>query len=90
VLSATGSFPPEFIHAVEVGEDSGRLTESLGIVARQYQDESRRALAMLTQFAGYIVWAAVAFLIILLIFRLAGNYIGAINDAVNMTMPGKR
>jgi type IV pilus assembly protein PilC len=90
VLSATGSFPSEFIHAIEVGEDSGRLTESLGIVARQYQDESRRALAILTQFAGYAVWGAVALLIILLIFKLFGNYVGTINQAVEMTMPGRR
>ncbi|MCC7083709.1 MAG: type II secretion system F family protein [Pirellulales bacterium] len=90
VLAATHVFPSEFIHAVQVGEESGRLTESLGVVARQYQDESRRALAILTQFAGYAVWAVVAVLIILLIFRLFGSYVGAINQAVEMTMPHRK
>jgi type IV pilus assembly protein PilC len=90
VLAATGAFPIEFIHAVQVGEESGRLSESMGILAQQYQDESRRALAILTQFAGYGVWAAVALLIILLIFKLFGTYVGAINQAVDMTLPKKR
>jgi type II secretory pathway component PulF len=85
VLASTGAFPVEFIHAVQVGEESGRLTESLAIIARQYQEESRRSLAILTQFAGYVVWAAVAVLIILMIFRLFGTYVGAINQAVEWT-----
>jgi type II secretory pathway component PulF len=90
VLAATGAFPVEFIHAVQVGEESGRLTESLGILARQYQDESRRALAILTQFAGYGVWAAVATMIILLILKLAGGYVGMLNQAVEDTLPHRR
>lgn len=90
VLAATGAFPTEFIHAVQVGEESGRLSESMGILAEQYQDESRRALAILTQIAGYVVWAMVAVVIIVMIFKLFGTYVGAINDAVEMTLPKKR
>ncbi len=79
-LADTGAFPIEFIHAVQVGEESGRLTESLEILARQYQEESRRSLSILTQFAGYAVWAAVALVIILIIFRLFGRYLGTMHE----------
>lgn len=80
VLADTGVFPIEFINAVQVGEESGRLTESLGILANQYQDEARRSLAVLTQFAGYGVWGAVAAFIIFLIFRIFLQYTGMIYD----------
>lgn len=82
-LAATGEFPRDFLDAVEVGEDSGRLVESMRTLSKQYQEEARAAMAMLTVIGGFLVWCMVAGLIIMLIFRLAGFYIGTINDAVN-------
>jgi type II secretory pathway component PulF len=83
-LTKTGVFPVEFLNAVQVGEDSGRLSETMEIIARQQLDAARRAMAVLTKAAGYGVWLLVAGLIIMLIFRLAGVYLGNLNQALNM------
>ena len=83
-LSSTASYPRDFLDTIEVGEESGRLSESLGKLADQYEDESRAAIAILTQMLGFLVWLLVAGLIILMIFRLASFYLGTINDALNM------
>jgi len=81
-LAATGEYPHEFLEALEVGERSGRLPESMAILARQYQQRAQTALATLTTLAGFGVWACVAVLIIMLIFRIFFFYLGAINDAL--------
>jgi type IV pilus assembly protein PilC len=80
-MSATGVFPPDFLDAMEVGERSGRLTETLNNLSDQYQDQAHRAMAMLTTIAGFLVWALVAGLIVLVIFRLFGFYIGQLKAA---------
>ena len=81
-FSATGRFPPDFLDALEVGEHSGQLVESMGVLARQYHDQARSALATLTTVAGFAVWMLVAALIIVLIFRIFLFYLGAITDAL--------
>ena len=77
-----GGYPPDFLDTLAVGEQSGKVVESMGLLARQYQDRARAALAVLTIFAGWAVWAAIAILIIALIFRIFSFYLGAINDAM--------
>lgn len=81
-MSATGVFPRDFLDAVDIGERSGRLPESLGLLSQQYQDQARRALATLTTLAGFAVWALVATFIILMIFRIFSFYLNTINEAV--------
>lgn len=82
-LAATRAYPREFIDALEVGERSGKLPETMGILARQYQDQARRAMAVLTMLAGFLVWALVAAMIIFMIIRLFMTmYLGPIQDAL--------
>ncbi|HEX4128965.1 MAG TPA: type II secretion system F family protein [Pirellulales bacterium] len=83
-LSVTGVFPADFLDAIEVGERSGRLPETMNTLSRQYQDQSQRALMALTTIAGFLVWALVATLIVFVIFRLFSFYIGQINEAGKM------
>jgi type IV pilus assembly protein PilC len=80
-LSATGVFPADFLDALEVGERSGRLTETLHTLSDQYQDQAQRALAALTTIAGFLVWAMVAGLIVLVIFRLFSFYVSQLQAA---------
>lgn len=82
-LSAAGVFPNDFLDALEVGERSGRLPETMATLSEQYRDRAHRAMAALTQIAGFLVWAVVATLIVFVIFRLASFYIGQINEAAN-------
>jgi type II secretory pathway component PulF len=77
-----GGFPHDFLDALAVAEQSGKLVESLGLLSRQYEERARAALATLTKLAGFAVWAAIAALIVVLIFRLFGFYIGQIYQAM--------
>ena len=79
-----GCFPPDFLDAVDVGEHSGRLVESMAHLSRQYQEQARAALSTLTMVAGFAVWGLVAILLVCLIFRFALVYINMLNNAANM------
>jgi type II secretory pathway component PulF len=81
-LGISGAFPQQFIDALQVAEESGETVESMGRLSDRYREESEAALHMLTVIAGFAVWVIVAVLITLLIFRLAGFYLGAINSAL--------
>lgn len=81
-LADTKAFPRTFLDSVRVGEESGRLPETLAIVSEQYQDQAKRAMAAMTVIGGFLVWGLVAMLIIMVIFRIASFYIGTINSAL--------
>jgi type II secretory pathway component PulF len=81
-FSSAGCFPTDFLDAIAVGEQSGELVESMGRLSRLYQDQARTALAALNVLAGFAVYAAVALVIILLIFRLAGFYLGTLKEVL--------
>lgn len=79
---ATGAFPLGFLDAVQVGEESGQLVESMGNISAQYQEEAKLALNTLTALLGLAVFALIAGIIIFFIFRVFGFYMGVINDAL--------
>jgi type IV pilus assembly protein PilC len=83
-LASTAHYPRDFLDIIEVGEQSGRLPEALGKLANQYEDETRSAMAILTKALGFLVWLMVALIIIMMIFRIAGFYIGVLNEATRM------
>jgi len=83
-FAATGAFPADFIEALEVAEESGAVVESMERLSKRYEEEAESALHILTMVAGFVVWLLVAGLIILMIFRIAGFYVGTINDALKM------
>ncbi len=76
-------FPNDFLDTLQVGEESGSIVESMAHLSRQYREQSRVALAALTMFAGIAIWAMVAVVIIVLIFRLFFFYLGVLNGALN-------
>jgi hypothetical protein len=69
------------------GRGVGRVSERHDrrlIVYRRQHVQARRALAVLTVAAGFAVWALVAILIIIMIFRIFTEmYLKPINDALN-------
>jgi len=77
-----GSYPTEFLDGLSVGEQTGKLDESMATLSGQYQERARVALSVLTVLAGLAVWGLVALVIIVLIFRLFGFYLGTIQDAL--------
>jgi len=76
----TRAFTPHFLDAVQVGEESGRLVESMQVLSRQYREQAEAAFRALTVLGGFAVWMLVAAIIIFLIFRLAMFYIGTLNS----------
>lgn len=76
-------FPEKFLSAVGVGEESGRLPEMFRHQGEEYDDEARRRLAWLTRFISWLVWLAVAGVIITCIFQIFLNvYLGNIQRAL--------
>ena len=84
VFRPTGLLPKDFLDCLAISEHSGKLVESLAILGRQQQDAARRALARLAMAAGYLVWALVAGLIVIVIFRLYSFYLGTIFEAAGI------
>jgi type IV pilus assembly protein PilC len=79
-FSRSGAFPTDFIDALQVAEESGQIVESTDRLSHRYQEEAEMALQTLTKLAGFAVWAIVAAMITLMIFRLAGFYLNTINS----------
>ncbi len=75
---AAGGYPTDFLDTLAVGEQSGKISESMGVLAKQYQERARMAMAALAIAAGWIVWAVIAAFIIVLIFRVASFYVNTI------------
>jgi type II secretory pathway component PulF len=84
-LGRTGSFPADFLDALAVGEESGQDVESMERLSSRYESEAETAIKALAVILGVMVAALVMGIIIYMIFRLAGFYIGTINEAVEMT-----
>ena len=77
-----GGYPLEFLDALAVAEESGKVVEAMAVLSRQYRERARMAIGMLTMVAGGLVWAVVGAIIIVLIFRLARTYFARLNEAV--------
>jgi type II secretory pathway component PulF len=77
-----GGYPVEFLDTLAVGEQSGKIVASMQVLARQYQERARIALATLTVVAGWAVWAVIAAMLITLIFRVFSFYLNAITGAM--------
>jgi type II secretory pathway component PulF len=72
-------FPERFLSAVGVGEESGRLPETLRHQAEEYDDEARRRLTWLTRVSSWLVWLAVAAILITCIIRIfSAVYVGTL------------
>ena len=83
-FAAAGVFPDRFLEGLAVAEESGAIVESMERLSRIYEEEAEAALKVLTTTAGLTVALLVMAIIILMIFRVAGFYFGAINDALKM------
>jgi len=73
-LDRTQLFSREFIEIVDVAEESGQLTDSLGRVSKQYFEDAERRAHALGSAAGWAVWVIIAIFIIMMIFRVAMGF----------------
>jgi type II secretory pathway component PulF len=84
-FAATGAFPVGFLDALAVAEESGELVNSMDRLSRRYEEEAESAVRTLATIFGFLVALLVMAFIATMIFRLAGFYIGTINEALEMT-----
>jgi type IV pilus assembly protein PilC len=84
-MGRSGAFPADFLDALAVAEESGSIVESMDRLSKRYEDEAESAVKTLAVIMGFLVAALVMGIIVLMIFRLAGFYIGTINEALEMT-----
>ena len=80
-LDRTRRFPLRVLEVIAVGEATGNTSEVLDRLAGQLDDEAREGFEAAAKGAGFLVWAAVAGLITLIVFRIFSSYLGAIRDA---------
>jgi len=81
-LGATGAFPAEFLETLAVGEQSGKVSETLLRLADDYQARAKATMTGVTLAATLAVWCVVASVLIYLIFRVAGFYFGMLDEAM--------
>lgn len=79
-LADTGAFPADLLDAIAVGEQTGMLSETMQRQSVEYQRRAALAISIIAQVFGYLIWALVAAMIVVLIFRVMGPYIGMIED----------
>src|SRR4051812_3262326 len=70
-FSRTGAFPADFIDALAVAEESGRIVESMERLSNRYEEEAQAAVKVLSVVLGFVGTALVMGIIVLLIFRIA-------------------
>jgi type IV pilus assembly protein PilC len=80
-LAAGGGFPREVLEAVGLGEESGTTAESLGRLVPVFEERARRGFAAAAQGLGWVAWGGVVGLVVLLVFRVMGVYVGIIEQA---------
>lgn len=81
-FAKTKEFPKRFLDTLEVAETTGTIVESMDRLSRQYDEEADHAIAVLSRVAAFVIWAAIATLVVLLIFRVFGFYTGVLNEAL--------
>lgn len=82
-LSQGGRFPDRILDTISVGEEAGSTAEVLSRLASDFDDEAASGFKSAAHGAGFGVWALVAGLIILVIFRIFSTYVEAIQNAAS-------
>ena len=79
-FATPGLFSQDFLDAVEVGEQTGRVAESMEVLSRQYEEQGKAAMQALAVAGGVAVCVLVAAVMIFFIFRLAMFYVDKLNS----------
>lgn len=69
-MAKQGGYPVDFLDTLEVGEQSGRIPESMARLSQDYQERAQFALTTLAKVASFLVWALVALLVGAIIIRV--------------------
>lgn len=82
IVASGAPFPEEFVESVMTAEEGGTVPEVMERVADNYREEGARKLKGAAAVTGWAVYALVAILIIIAIFKIATTaYLGPLNQA---------
>lgn len=84
-LAVTGLFPPMLIQLWTTGEESGKMDEMLDQLARHFDDQWQRSLALLAIWLPILVYFFVSVYIVIQIFKLMGAYVGTYDNLLRET-----
>ena len=91
VLDDAKVFQKDTIEVVELGEESGRLAETLDKHFRHLKSQVTSAMAKITYLASGLIWFCIAAILIMIIFRVFSLYINNLGDTavdvMNMQQP---
>jgi type II secretory pathway component PulF len=79
---STGRYPDDFLDALQTGELSGRVSETLQILSKDYDERAKMWYRGLAVACGMLVFFMVAAVMIFLIFQVAQIYLGTLNEAL--------
>lgn len=81
---SVNSYPDDFLDALQTGEISGRTSETMMIVAKDYDERAKMWYRALAVACGGCVFLVVVALMVFMIFNLFFNlYMKPINDTLN-------
>ena len=75
-----GVFPNDFLSALQAGEISGRISEAMAVLAKEYEERTKVLFGVVAMLAGIGVLLVVAAMITFLIFNLFFQYLETINS----------
>jgi type IV pilus assembly protein PilC len=80
---AAGIYPDDFLDALETGETAGRISETMAVLAKQYEERARQGYRILAVVAGVCVFLFVGAILVFFIVNMFVNlYLNPIRDAL--------
>lgn len=76
----TQRFPDDFLDALQTGEIAGRISETMEILAKEYEERAKLFYRTLTVIAGVLVFIAVGIVIVSMIFAIFSQYLGILKE----------
>jgi type II secretory pathway component PulF len=83
-FTTTGVYTDEFLASLETGEITGNLSETMQIASREYDERTKLFFKALSMVGGATVFLGVAAFIIYMIIQMFMQYVGVLNDALEM------
>lgn len=71
----TGIYPDDFLDALQTGEMTGNLSETLAILARDYEERAKQFYRLLAVISGLVIFLMIAGVMIFMIFTLFFTFI---------------
>ncbi len=81
-MKQTDAFPTDLMQAVQSGERTGKLTESLERLSEDYREKSALNLRRIGQLSGFGIFITVGTLMGFSILLMYASYLGTLSDAL--------